>query len=64
MKRLAIWRDERLDRHVTHGRAKHMVSGFFPRINICAFADWRSDLRSVAYGFILIHFLNRRKCSL
>ena len=25
---------------------------FYPRINICAFADWRSDLRSVAYDFL------------
>ena len=24
---------------------------FYPRINICAFADWRSDLRSVALWF-------------
>ena len=40
--RLAIWRDERLDRHVN--QAKHMVCGFYPRINNCDFADWRRDL--------------------
>ena len=34
--RLVIWRDERLDRHVN--QAKHMVSGFNPRINIYGFA--------------------------
>ena len=53
MNRLAIWRDERLDRHVN--QAKHMVSGFYPHINICDFADWRRDLSFVAQ----LNFFNK-----
>ena len=46
MKRLAIWRDGHLDWHVN--QAKQNGSRFYPRINICDFDGWRTDLCSVA----------------
>ena len=51
MKRLVIWRGERLDRHVTQKQSMYGFC-FYPRINICAFADWRSDLRYDALFFL------------
>ena len=52
MRRLAIWQDERLDRHVTQKQSTWFL--FLSMHKYLCFSDWRSDLRSVGpYDFFL-----------